>query len=465
MMNEHILKVIEEFKKNIEPFKNQWRSLDIRVIAAKSEKDFKNVATRIRLLPDPPGKIHIRNNLPSLESLKVIHEVWEMDKLNDLFGSLANGILKLRDLEIHYKKIDGSSDFSPSFYKNQKGERFSSSPKDWTYYSIISGGERFSFNRDINEKLKGLDTPYNNLQELLLDFDLPTVGNIDNSKIEIEAILGLRILDFKWDEHKVLKIQIEVMPFWDPIDIDIGLIYRFQSGITQRVSQEINGMNLDEGGKAEIELTPPLDFHEATILLRTKRTVVDEIIIFNPTLNPMVNIYESFDKNLERLRSQLSLIGDNSGGFEKAVESLLFFCRFFPAPFINEIRQKGRLDIQGADILAINPQEDGVFVVECTTGPMDIDKLEKLRYRTQSLVNLGYKAHPVIFTTAVNEAISDEVIRKGQDDNISIITKEDIQVLLSMAQRNAHPNEVSQFIFKCIPSPKIPSYFGTKDRR
>lgn len=250
-----------------------------------------------------------------------------------------------------------------------------------------------------------------------------------------------------------MKIQIEVMPFWDPPEIDLGLIYRFHSGITQRISQEIKELNLDQQCKAEIALLPPTDFYEATIFLRTKRAVVDEITIFNPTLNPMVNIYENFDRNLESLRSQLSLIGDNSGSFEKAVENLLFFCGFSPAPFINEIKQKGRLDIRGADILAINPQDDGLFVVECTTGPMDMDKLEKLRYRTQSLVNLGYKAHPVIFTTAVNEGISDEVIKKGQNDKISIITKEDIKKLLLMAQRNAHPNEVSEFIYQCIPTP------------
>ena len=465
MMNEHILKVIEEFKKNIEPFKNQWRSLDIRVIAAKSERDFKNVVTRIRLLPDPPGKIHIRNNLPSLESLKVIDEVWEIDKLDDLFGSLANGTLKLKDLEVHYKKLDGSSDFSPSFYKNQKGERFSSSPKDWTFYSIVSGGERFSFDRDINEKLKGLDAPYNNLQELLLDFDLSTVGNIDNSRIEIEAILGLRILDFKWDENKTLRIQIEAMPFWNPAEIDLGLIYKFQSGITQRVSQEIRDLKFDQECKAEIELSPPPDFHEATIFLRTKRTVADEITIFNPTLNPMVNIYERFDNNLDRLRSQLSLVGEHSEGFEKAIEVLLFFCGIFPAPFIKDIKQRGRPDIRGVDILALNPQETSLFAVECTTGPVDAEKLTKLLYRTQSLSDMGYRANPVVFTTTAKEAIAKDIIKKAQNDKISIITKDDIEILLSMAQRNAHPNEVSQFIFKCIPSPKIPSYFGTKDRR
>ena len=169
MMNEYTSKVIDEFKRNIESYKNQWRTLDIRAVAVRSEKNFKNIATTIRLLPDPHDKIHIQSNLPNLESLKVIHEVWSVEKLDDLFDSLANGILKLRDLEVHYKKADGSPDFSPSFSKNQKGERYFSSPKNWTYYSVVSGGERFNLDRGINEKLKGLDAPYHELQELLLD--------------------------------------------------------------------------------------------------------------------------------------------------------------------------------------------------------------------------------------------------------------------------------------------------------
>jgi hypothetical protein len=464
-MNEHILRAFDEFKKNIDPFKNQWKSLDIHIIALRSEKNFKNIATTIRLLPDPHDKIHIQSNLPNLESLKVIHEVWAVEKLDNLFDSLAHGILKLENLEVHYKKNDGSPDFSPSFYKNQKGERYVSSPKDWTYYSLVSGGERFSLDRDINKKLKGLDTPYHDLQELLSDFTLLTSGYTDNSRVEVSAIFGLRILDFKWDERKALKIEIEVMPFWDPIDIDLGLIYRFQYGNTQRISQEINGLNLDQGGKAEIELSPPADFYETTVFLRAKKAVLDEITIFNPVLNPMINIYERFDKNLDRLKSGLSLIGDSSGSFEKAVENLLFLCRIFPAPFINEIKQRGRLDIRGADILALNPQEENLFVVECTTGPVEIDKLTRLLSRTQSLINMGYPANPVLFTTTTRKTLTDEISKRAQNDKISIITKEDIETLLSMAERNVPPNEVSEFIFQCIPNSQIPSYFRIRDMR
>jgi hypothetical protein len=192
---------------------------------------------------------------------------------------------------------------------------------------------------------------------------------------------------------------------------------------------------------------------------------VDEITIFNPVLNPMINIYERFDKSLERLKSQLSLIGDNSGSFEKAVENLLFFCGIFPAPFIKDIKQSGRLDIRGVDILALNPQEENLFVVECTTGPVEIDKLAKLLSRTQSMIDMGYIANPVLFTTTSRKTLADEVSKKAQNDKISIITKEDIETLLSMAERNAHPNEVSEFIFQCIPNFQIPSYFRIRDMR
>lgn len=64
---------------------------------------------------------------------------------------------------------------------------------------------------------------------------------------------------------------------------------------------------------------------------------------------------------------------------------------------------------------------------------------------------MGLEAHAVVFTTSVKGSVSREVTKKAQNDRISIISKEDIDRLVSMAERHAHAGEVVKFIYRCVP--------------
>lgn len=454
MPSESVQREIDAFKNSIEPFLDQWRSLDVRVVAikekGKGDSPFQNAAGTIRFSPLPPQEAELQVNLPNLPWLKAIHEVRPIEELDAVLSRLTtSGTLRVGEVEVTLNAATASA----SFQKNQKGEGYSFSPKDWTYYSLMVD-TRFAVSFDprrTDEELKAADSPWLSLDELIQEF--PSWrwrwGNL-RGLLEISAAFGIRIAETRWEDGK-LRLVVDRMPSWHLKDLDLGLIYHFPSGLKERKSQEVETQTFSPGGKLDIDLKLPGDVTTVTTLLRTKRTAVDQTTAYRPGVNPRLGLYEIFDKNLEQQRLWLSVEGEGAPDFEKAIQTLLFLCGYSVVPFVGHFKERGRIDIRGVDCLA-SEAGGNILVVECTTGPIDSDKMEKLRHRNNSLRNLGYSGTPVLFTSATRESISKDVMKKAQGDKISIVAREDIDKLLSMAKRNAHLDEISPFIYQCIPS-------------
>ena len=454
MHNDRVQQDVETFKKNIEPFLDQWRSLDIRVVAMRGEKNsessFQNFATTITFLPSLPDVAKLHNDLPDLGWLKAIHENRPIEEFESIISKLdTDGAIKIKETEITFV----SKDSSVWFGKNQRGERYTSSPMDWTSYSLTLDSKfaRIFDPRKTDEELKGAESPFLSLDALIREFPLWR-GGWGNfvGLCQINAVFGMRIAESRW-QNKKLKILVERTPAWDFKEVDLGLIYTLKSGSKFRKSQQVEQLTLNEEGGLEVEIEPPDDLVAATVLLRTRKNAVDETIVFHPALNPKLSLYELFDKNLERLSQWLSVESDSSGNFEIAVESLLFLCGYSIVPFVRNFHQQGRTDVRGIDCLAVDPRRN-LLVIECTTGPFDTDKLEKLRYRNNSVHDSGHDGIPVLFTTLARASVSNDAVRKAQQDKISIIAREDIEALLSMAKRNVYLDEITDFIYKRIPN-------------
>lgn len=457
MATQVVQQQIEAFKNTVEPFLDQWRSLDIRLVAIKSQEaarsPFQNAAATITLSPSPLNEVTQIQDLPDLDWLKAIHEIRPIGELDSILSALATGkAIVIKDIEVAFT----SDNCSTSFYKYQRGEGYTSSPKDWTYYSLMLDS-KFAPTLDprrADEELKGGDIPFVSLDELIRGFPLwrPRWESYRSylGMLEINAPCGIRIADTRW-ENQVLRIAIDRAPYWEFKDIDLGLIYNFGPDFKQRRSERIENSTFGAEDKVEIELRLPADLRAVTILLRTKRNTVDQTTVYHPELNPRLKLYEIFDKNLEKLGSWFSLEGESSENFEKAVETLLFLCGYSIVPCVRHFRQDGRLDIRGIDCLAVDAKGN-LLVVECTTGPIDSDKLEKLRYRNNSVRNSGFNGSAIVFTTATRESISKDIMKKAHDDKISIAAREDIEALLSLIKRNAHLDEVMDLLDRYIPS-------------
>lgn len=454
MRNERVLQDLETFKKDIELFLDQWRSLDIRVVTMKGEKNsessFQNLATTITFLPSPPDEAKLHNDLPDLGWLKAVHESRPIEEFESILSKLGTeGAIKIKETEITFV----SENSSVWFGKNQRGEGYTSSPMDWTSYSFTLDSKfARSFDpRKTDEELKGAESPFLSLDALIREFPLwrGGWGNL-TGLCQINAVFGMRIAESRW-QNKKLKILLERTPGWDFKEVDIGLVYTLKSRSKFRKSQQIEQLTPDEEDRLGVEIEAPDDLVAATVLLRTRKNTVDQTTVFHPALNPKFSLYELFDKNLERLSQWLSVEGDSSGNFEIAVESLLFLCGYSMVPFVRDFHQKGRIDVRGIDCLALDPSRK-LLVIECTTGPFDTDKLEKLRYRNNSVHDAGHDSIPVLFTTLAQGSVSDDAVRKAHQNQIAIIAREDTEALLSMAKANAHLDEITNFIYKRIPS-------------
>jgi len=445
-------KVIKEFKDKIQLFKNNWKSIDIRIICFFSEQQrkslWRNITTKVILRSESVNDINIQPGLPDLPNFKAIHKIWAINQLDNLLNQLLTGKLCLDEIEVRYKKRDGSPEFSPSFFKWQRGEKRSSS-NDWTYYCLSCRGEYIGslLSKELDEQLKSLDVPYTDCYDLFKNFLGIDRYYSDQSLIEIIAPLGIRITNFEWVEN-ALKINFEFLPSWIPYDISLGLIYYFRDKEPKRLSKSIS---LEEQ-KFVVISDVPKDFQTAKVILRMKGIPVDEISVVNPACNPIFTIYEEyFDKNLELLSNDLSHKGEQSKKFEEAVEMLLYLCGFCPAPFIKYRGNPGRVDIRGADILCISATDENFLVVECTTAMPNRDKLHRLRGRADSLKNKGYYILPVLFTSYSKSELDIDVLKKAGQDGISIIGKEEIITLIEMAKKNLYHGEIYSFLVENVP--------------
>lgn len=452
--NERVLQVLETFKKDIQPFIDQWRSLDIRAVTMKdgkvSESSFQNLATTITLLPSPPKDAMLHDDLPDLGWLKAVHEGRPIEDLGPILSKLGtDGAIKIKETEIAFV----SKDSSVYFAKNQRGEGYTSSPTDWTYYSLTLDSKfACSFDpRKTDEQLKGAASPFLSLDALIREFPLwrGGWGNV-TGLCQINAVFGMRIAESRL-QNKKLKILVERKSGWDFKEVDLGLVYTLKSRSKSRKSQQIEQLTPDEEDRLEVEIEAPDDSVAATVLLRTRKSTVDQTTVFHPALNPRFSLYELFDKNLDRMGQCLSVEGDSSGNFEMAVESLLFLCGYSMVPFVRNFHQQGRTDVRGIDCLALDSRRK-LLVIECTTGPFDTDKLEKLRYRNNSVHDAGHDSLPVLFTTLARASVGDDAVRKAHQNKIAIVAREDTEALLSMAKANVNLDEITNFIYKRIPS-------------
>ena len=452
---------IDKFKKSIAPLRQQWKSIDLRIVAVAEDlyapSSFFNVGTKVILLPQLPEEVKLRSDLPDTRPLRVLHKICPIQELDNILDELANrGVLRLEGLEVRYQESGSSGGLSVSFAKRQKGDRYTSSPTDWTHFSLFSGGRKGTLPVNIDEILRSQVAPYQDLQELLSDFTQlkSEYGHIEAGWVEIHAPVGIRISSGRLIEKAEtlkLEVHIECMHSWNATDIDVGLICRSEARGIERRSEEAQGFKGEDTTRSSIELAIPRDVRSVTVILRTRRIPVDQISVFNPRLNARFTLYEGFDGGLEKLKTALSQIGERSEEFERAVESLLFICGYAVAPFVRELKQTGRMDIRGADGVVMAP-DGSIFVVECTTGTISEDKLGKLQHRTQSLAGTGLKVHPVLFAATGQASVGNEVKRKAQNDRISIVLKKDIQTLLSMAEMHASAEEVSKYIYGCVPT-------------
>jgi len=163
------------------------------------------------------------------------------------------------------------------------------------------------------------------------------------------------------------------------------------------------------------------------------------------TINPRFLAHETYDTDAVKLREWL--LGDGkvrSDNFEQATTILLHACGFFT-------EWLGRKDLaqDAPDIVAFSPETQVLIVAECKTNVFEWKEIKKLKDRTKKLYQeLRIDAYPVVFARVKPNEIDEEIRKKARNEDVTILTIQEMDELLKMALRGRGVRDVLNQYFQ-----------------
>lgn len=452
---------IEYFRNAIKPFFEDWKSIDLRVIAIRSSEG-KWIFNSIKAIFDSANpNLPVTQNLPNIQHLFVAHERWPITQLDKLLNSISKGVLTICNENIEIKWFNGNDWIPPTPI------RFEFINRDWAqtrfkldnaaYQLSTSSSSSNAFSRELLEQIKTslrcYDPPWENLSDLREDFiglSQRYASNEENSSVYILAPMGVRLADSSTIHGQSININIEKSPGIKGKDIFFSIIAKTQGDSRIRLrkpSSKIGNTNQLLNTKIKLPISPS----NVKLIVCYKGVDVDEKELFGkgqPFVNPRIAALENIGMGIDGLEKLFESARGHR--LENGVALLLHLLGFSPAPY-------GLTQQEVPDIIAFPDEGNWFLVVECTESNIDANnKLSKLAMRTKKIQNdiKGFKPYPVLITKLDRKMINSTDLDKAAKEQIVIVAREELQHLIRMTMEEIKPSKVQKYLDEHI------SYWG-----
>lgn len=317
--------------------------------------------------------------------------------------------------------------------------------------------------QQLDWELKAAKVPFDSLDDLLIHCNLPTLQQMgDSTMLEVMARTpGLIGAGSKIVQGKA-RIECRISSALKAQNLRIGYQVFQKGSIAKRAS--LDGSKLKWRRENDIKTgVCQIPVGAATLIkvfLSYKAVNLQEWWINDPQkqLNQRQALHQVFDNDLELLkRTLLEPESDKPHVFEGAV-SMLFYLLGFSAANYGTIPKLQR----GPDVIVVAPSGN-VGVIECTVGLLDEkDKLAKLVQRTKLLKDkliasgFGHLHAQAVIATPLRRG---EIIANLDDAakyDIAVISKENIEELLSQVSLPLNPERLFEYIKGLIPGGNPP---------
>ena len=309
-------------------------------------------------------------------------------------------------------------------------------------FSSFEGGASLDW------EVRSADTPYNDVNELLVNLGLPSLFQVgDSTMIELIGRSPAMISDASKIENGTAFVELRAATNIAIEKVKLG--YRILHK-DRTVRSFLLGNAIAWSSSGEVHLGKAgIKVDEAPLLqafLSYDNISLHQWWISDPTkhLNPRLAIHETVDNKLELITDLLLNPKKDSSGsrnFESAISVLLSLLGFAVTHY-GEIKPMQ----EGPDIIAITPQGN-VGIVECTIGLLDEkDKLAKLVRRTKLIKeNLASAGHGyIVIQPAIVSALPREQVTANLEEarkhRIAVVCREDIERLLNQVNLPASPD-------------------------
>jgi len=450
------LGAIERFRNSIDPFLEDWNSIDLRVVAQLGTDDRWHFDSVGAILSRESLRAPLHQGLPSFPNLLVSHERWKKEKIGDLLDCIAKGELPIGKDVVHIKYQQGQEwkpyEIQDYQFRNRTRTRSEFGLEFATFALRIWGSVLFDNERlrRIDSALRSCEHPWDGLADLREHFvGLPfdTANRPDAAMADIIAPLNVRLGDDSTLNDRILKVSIVSDPALDSRHISLSVISTVSNGSTLRAQYSLKNK------KRLLKIELPSRPAKADVIAIYRGVDVDRLE-FSTSSNPRIALLEQLGLTLDAFQSRL----ENSQGrdFERWSSILLQSLGMSPGHF-------GGTNLDAPDIIAFSDDAEWLLVAECTVAEPDLGgKLTKLASRTKQIGTAlkSMTVTPVLFTAKPRNLLNKTDVEKASKEQIAILTKDDIIDLLKMARETPQLEKLQKYVLSKIPHQVSAGPFG-----
>lgn len=438
----------QDFERFIHTYKDNWQTIDIRIIAWKTEKGWLFHQIRIVLDSEPVTK-PTSKDLPIIDNLLVIHERWDITELKQLLNSLETAELEIGGETIHIKNWN-NEEWVPitnlSLRYHDTGSPFQKYGINYMSCSLEGYSNRqvnYNEKNVIDHRLRTYKHPWDGLEGLLRNFinlDKQWTSS-NNSFLTIIAPVFLKIKEIQYEKNDVI-INIEKSGMIKFDDILLSIISNYEGNEISRINQPITQ------NKTIVKLNKtPI---KSKIMINYRNHVPDSKLIYGRSINQRLLIFQELYGDLEDfLEGDIERGGRKEGRiFETKVSLLFHLLGFSPAYY-------GYGAKAVPDILVFDNDNKHVMVVECTIRQPDSNnKLSKLATRASNLDQIipEVEVMPVLMTALSRDDINKSDMEKAKIEFIAIISKDEVDSLFTKGLEQVSTADIFDYIQSLIPS-------------
>lgn len=463
----------QRFEDSLARFGECYQSVEVRVICARKDDQWRNIWTRIEFSPKLPTEIALEKSLPHTDAIRAEHCALPSDRAREIMDSIESGKLTLGETEVvylsekhkpeelgirfdYYGPPDEDYAFQAGAAEWRSARLGANGPDRLNQYLDVDGS-------DLDRHLRVQRIPYRGLTDLLRAFALRHISRNETNQrtgVAVIAPLMFRFGKCSFSERK-LRVSVECHPAFTKHPALVGVVQEPPDGEVERTSIEIGEPDWQEkDGMAkfgrDIEVA---EGASVTLILSLDGVDVDERRLQEASLdtsNHRLAAHDSFDPGLKVLGTCLR--GESKQtDVETGVAWLLNLCglacvRLGDAGLRREI-----------DVLAFCDDPRVIVAVECTTarsaGKAD-EKLGDLILRAGRLSEAitGTTVLPVLLIANKDCTVSKSSQEQAEESGVAIVDAEDIEELLGKARQGMGPAEVLGFLRERIPASRSLPY-------
>jgi len=445
----------DQFEEVLTRFENCYQAVDVRVVCGLKENTWRSIWTRIEMRPESPGELPATESPPETETVAAVRAKLPASRAREIMDRIANGFLELKRYGIHYpgrssgEKAKGIE--LTSYYLNPRRWRLELSEEasaDWTVAQIrgegVQSGDCYDDRHNLESRLRALETPYEDLADVLSSFAFYDGGNnqIPNSStVFAVAPLMVRFGKCACDGGR-MSLSLEAVPSFARKAVRIGWIECRRDGSTQRKSRDVKAA--DWRPSAELALfeygVAVEPGSEISALVSVEGMNCDAVRLLEPSMmraNKRYRAHAFLDPGAARLEGYLDERKD-ARLVEKGLAWLLHLCGLSVGHY-GETSSHDEIDL-----LAFSENPFVLLAVECTTSSGKVaDKIPRLAARCNRLrAEVGeLPVAPVLVVAEDGYEKIDQHLDAARETQAVLLDLNDVQGLLALAREGTSAKE------------------------